>query len=260
MAFDLALNNGKGMSGILNNDPGSKYATTYAAKTAEDNASLNYKQKMTAPLLTQIQHMRQLATDAGADVLTKATGPDYSEGQDGSWLPGFLHPDTSGQPYQNVRSWAHWADVPGRALGWDDAGSYDKAAKLNLQMQHLKKMIGAQVKALPGSKGGGASTDQDQALVLDAVGEALHAQDPETFFSILHDAENGLRARSGMPPLPVPKSYVPDQWGKPAATPDAQSNPNAAAIAGARDAIAKGADPSAVKQRLLQNGFSPDGL
>jgi hypothetical protein len=252
MAYDLALNGGKGMSTILNNDPGSKYATSYAAKTAEDNASLNMKQKMTAPLLAQIQHMRELATDAGSDVLTKATGPDYSEGQEGSWLPGFLHPDTSGQPYQNFRAMAQHANP------FSDQKSYDDAASLNLQMQHIKKMLGASVKALPGTKGGGASTDQDQALVLDAVGEALHAQDPETFFKILHDAQNGLRARSGMPPLPTPKSFIPDQWNT--SSPAAQANPKADALAGARDAIAKGADPSAVRQRLLQNGINPEGL
>ncbi len=127
-------------------------------------------------------------------------------------------------------------------------------------MQHINKMLGASVKALPGSKGAGVSTDQDQALVLDAVGEALHAQDPETFFKILHDAENGLRARSGMPPLPQPKSFKPDAW-QGANSPQASSGSgNQSILDGARAAIMKGADPSAVRQRLLQNGIDPGAL
>ena len=45
MAYDLALNGGKGMSSIINNDPGSQYAKSYAVKTAEDNAAINMKQE-----------------------------------------------------------------------------------------------------------------------------------------------------------------------------------------------------------------------
>ncbi|MFT3731120.1 MAG: hypothetical protein QM780_06800 [Hyphomicrobium sp.] len=260
MAYDLALNGGKGMPTILNNDPGSKYATAYAVKTAEDNAGLNLKQKMTKPLLAQIAHMRQIATDAGSDVLSKATGPDYSEGMEGSWLPGFMHPDTSGQNYQNTRALLQHANP------FSNQASYTEAANVNLQMQHIKKMLGAAVKALPGTKGGGASTDQDQALVLDAVGEALHAQDPETFFKILHDAENGLRARAGMPPIAEPKSYLPESWPDSKAASNAGKQGSSApqaisdALAGARDAISKGANPAAVRQRLIQNGINPDGL
>jgi hypothetical protein len=213
--IDLLANGGKGAASILNNDPGQQYSRSYANTMAANQAGLDFKQKMSTPLLEQIQHMRQLATDAGYDVLQKATGPDYTEGTDPkSWLPT-LGMDTSGQRYQNLRAWGHAADLPGRALGLDDADSYDQAAKLNLQFQHLKKMIGAEVKAVPGTKGGGTATDQDQALVLDAVGEALHAQDPETFFRILHDAENGVRGRAGMQQLPQPKSFLPNGWTPP---------------------------------------------
>lgn len=254
MRFDLALNGGKGMSAILNNDPGSQYQKTFANKMAEDNEALRLKQVMTGPLLAQIQHMRQIATEAGPDVLHEATGPDYSNDEGESLL------DTSGQRYQNVRAAAQAWNYPGRMTGMAyPSGVYDKAAALNLQMQHMKKMLGAAVKSLPGTKGGGASTDQDQALVLDAVGEALHAQDPETFFKILFDAENGLRARAGQPALAQPKSYLPDSWASRAES-GGPSNGSAAAVAGARDAIAKGADPAAVRQRLIQNGINPDGL
>jgi hypothetical protein len=77
-------------------------------------------------------------------------------------------------------------------------------------MQHLRDAIGSAVKALPGSKGG--TTDQDQALVLDMVGKALNAPTPEAFYKILHDAENTLRGRAGLPALPERESYLPPEW------------------------------------------------
>lgn len=280
MAYDLALNNGKGMSAILNNDPGSKYATRYAEKTAEDNAAINMKQKMTLPMLDIVHGMREKIAAAGSDIADMATGPDYGKtSDDPTWLEAgakaFL-PDTSGEFYQNARAavreglndtLGYIPAFSGWTQGLADRGY--KARDLNLELHHLVKGIGAGVKAIPGTKGGGTSTDADQALVLDAVGEAMHAGNGKTRDNILYDAENILRARAGMPRLPPPDGYTPSAYaakvdeilaGAPSSNGRAPNTGAATAIAGARAAIQKGADPAAVRQRLIQNGINPDGL
>jgi hypothetical protein len=277
MAFDLALNGGKGMSTILNNDPGSKYATTYATKTAEDNAALNLKQKMTRPMVDIVHSFKDKLDAAGPEIADMATGPDYGKLSDDpsgieSWGKTFL-PDTSGEFYQNARAGVR--NVANATLGYIPgvegitqplADKGNAARSLNLELHHLVKGIGAGVKAIPGTKGGGVSTDADQALVLDAVGEAMHASDAPTRDNILFDAENILRARAGMPRLPARAGYQPSalamRYGDAGnAAPGQQAaGPIADAMAGARDAIAKGADPRAVRQRLIQNGINPDGL
>lgn len=280
MVYDLALNGGKGMSTIINNDPGSQYAKSYAVKTAEDNAAINMKQKMTRPMLDIIQSMREKIAAAGPDIAQMATGPNYGKlSDDPSWLESIVKaplPDTSGEFYQNARAATRdvlnstIGYVPGLS-GWTQglADRGRKARDLNLELHHLVKGIGAGVKAIPGTKGGGVSTDADQALVLDAVGEAMHASNPETQNNILFDANNILRARAGMPRLPAPPGYKPSAYASHVDTAYAGSSDAnggtpreaaATAIAGARAAIQKGADPAAVRQRLIQNGINPDGL
>lgn len=280
MAYDLALNGGKGMSTIINNDPGSQYAKSYAVKTAEDNAAINMKQKMTRPMLDIIHSMREKIAAAGPDIAQMATGPDYGKlSDDPSWLESIVKaplPNTSGEFYQNARAAVRnglnstVGYIPG-AAGWTQglADRGNKARDLNLELHHLVKGIGAGVKAIPGTKGGGVSTDADQALVLDAVGEAMNASNPETQTNILFDAENILRARAGMPRLPPPPGYKPSAYASHVDTAYAGgSDANGAtpreaaatAIAGARAAIQKGADPAAVRQRLIQNGINPGGL
>jgi len=280
MAYDLALNGGKGMSTIINNDPGSQYAKSYAVKTAEDNAAINMKQKMTQPMLDIIHSMREKIAAAGPDIAQMATGPDYGKlSDDPSWLESIVKaplPNTSGEFYQNARAAVRnglnstVGYIPG-AAGWTQglADRGNKARDLNLELHHLVKGIGAGVKAIPGTKGGGVSTDADQALVLDAVGEAMKASNPETQNNILFDAENILRARAGKPRLPPPPGYKPSAYASHVDTAYAGgSDANggtpreaaATAIAGARAAIQKGADPAAVRQRLIQNGINPDGL
>lgn len=280
MVYDLALNGGKGMSTIINNDPGSQYAKSYAVKTAEDNAAINMKQKMTRPMLDIIHSMREKIAAAGPDIAQMATGPDYGKlSDDPSWLESIVKaplPNTSGEFYQNARAATRdvlnstIGYVPGLS-GWTQglADRGRKARDLNLELHHLVKGIGAGVKAIPGTKGGGVSTDADQALVLDAVGEAMNASNPETQTNILFDAENILRARAGMPRLPAPPGYKPSAYASHVDTAYAGgSDANggtpreaaATAIVGARAAIQKGADPTAVRQRLIQNGINPDGL
>lgn len=280
MAYDLALNGGKGMSTIINNDPGSQYAKSYAVKTAEDNAAINMKQKMTRPMLDIIHSMREKIAAAGPDIAQMATGADYGKlSDDPSWLESIVKaplPDTSGEFYQNARAAVRngvnstVGYIPG-AAGWTQglADRGNKARNLNLELHHLVKGIGAGVKSIPGTKGGGVSTDADQALVLDAVGEAMHASDPETQNNILFDAENILRARAGMPRLQAPSGYKPSAYAAHVDTASAGGSDSnggtpreaaATAIAGARAAIQKGADPAAVRQRLIQNGINPGGL
>lgn len=277
MALDLVLNGGKGMASILNNDPGSKYATKYAEQTASDNAALNLKQKMTAPMLDIIQGMREKLDAAGPEIADMATGPNYGQlSDDPSWIESgakSVLPDTSAEFYQNAR--AAVRNIANSTLGYiPGVGQFTQpladrgnaARNLNLELHHLVKGIGAGVKAIPGTKGGGVSTDADQALVLDAVGEAMHSADAATRNNILFDAENILRARAGMPRLPAPPSYQPSslalRHGAPSdgASASTSNGATATALAGARDAISKGADPAAVRQRLIQNGINPDGL
>ncbi len=182
-------------------------------------------------------------------------------------------PDTSGEFYQNARAGVR--NIANSTLGYIPGVSQftqplaDKgnaARNLNLELHHLVKGIGAGVKAIPGTKGGGVSTDADQALVLDAVGEAMHSADAATRNNILFDAENILRARAGMPRLQAPPGYQPSSLAtrhsasSDEASATASSGATATALAGARDAISKGADPAAVRQRLVQNGINPDGL
>jgi hypothetical protein len=190
-AIDLMANNGKGGSAILNNDPGSQYAKKYATETASNNADLANLQNATQPLLRRIEDFRDIARNAGPDVLTKATGPDYSGGY--SYLP---LPNTSSQMYQNVRQFFQHLNP------FSDQESYKKATDANLEMQHLKDAIAASFKQLPGAGKGGA-TDQAQRTVDNMLGHALQSQDPETFFKIAHDAMNTVRGFARLPDLPA---------------------------------------------------------
>ena len=201
--IDVMMNGGKGAASILTQDAGSQYQKKRANVQAENQANLEYKQALTKPLLDRIQDFRNIGTKAGPDVLQKATGPNY--GGDGG-LSSYVLPDTSSQSYQALRAASQHMNP------LSDQGSYDKARDANLEMHHLKDAIGSAVKALPGSKG--PTTDQDQALVLDMVGKALNASNPETFYKILHDAENTLRGRSGLAARPDQDSYLPKEWSK----------------------------------------------
>ena len=216
-ALDVMANKGKGAASILNNDPGQVSARSYALTQGQNQSNLDFKQKMTAPMLESIHHMREMGDAAGDEVLGQAIGPDYGAlSEHPSWLESGLKtflPDTSGEFYQNIRSKLTPSAVPG-VNGVDHSwGQTNDAAKdLNLQFHHLVKGIGAGVKAIPGTKNGGTSTDADQALVLDAVGEALKASNPQTHRNILYDAENILRGRAGLQALPKPPGYSPSPW------------------------------------------------
>ena len=203
-ALDLVANKGKGASSILNNDPGQVAARNYALTQGQNQSNLDFKQKMTAPMLESIHHMRDLGDKAGDEVLGQAIGPDYGAmSADPSsleyWAKAML-PNTSGEFYQSMR-----AKINGTPVN-------NAARDLNLQFHHLVKGIGAGVKAIPGTKNGGTSTDADQALVLDAVGEALKAGNTTTHRNILYDAENILRGRAGLKALPAPEGYTPSPW------------------------------------------------
>ena len=216
-ALDLMANKGKGAASILNNDPGQARARAYGIMQGQNDENLRFKQQMTAPMLESIHHMREMGDSAGDKVLGQAIGPDYgalSENPSGpeSWAKAFM-PNTSGEFYQNMRAKLTPSAVPG-VNGVDHSWSEtnDAAKDLNLQFHHLVKGIGAGVKAIPGTKNGGTSTDADQALVLDAVGEALKASNPQTHRNILYDAENILRGRAGLQALPKPPGYSPSPW------------------------------------------------
>lgn len=304
--FALGINaaeGGKNGASILNNDPGSAYAHNYAVKQADNAAGLDLKQKMTAPMLGIIHGMRAKLDSAPPGIADMATGPDYGALSDDpsaveSFGKAFL-PDTSGEFYQNARAGVRNAlnDTLGYIPGvgshitqpMADAGN--QAQSLNLQLHHLVKGIGAGVKGIPGLKGGGQSTDADQALVLDAVGEAMHAADTPTRNNILFDAENILRARAGQSPLPTIAGYQPSylatkfasEYQPPSSTtPKAPASPQAApanpvvaqkiaqtkqaiatgnptaraqAISDAKRAIAAGFDRGKVLQRLKDLGI-----
>src|SRR5262249_43195938 len=79
-AIDMLANGGKGAAGILTQDPGAQYAKTYATKMAGDNADVADLQNAVQPLLRRVEDFRDIARNAGPDVLGKATGPDYSGG------------------------------------------------------------------------------------------------------------------------------------------------------------------------------------
>lgn len=226
-ALDLMANKGKGAASILNNDPGQARARAYGIMQGQNDENLRFKQQMTAPMLESIHHMREMGDMAGDKVLGQAIGPDYGAlSEHPSWLESGLKtflPDTSGEFYQNMRAKltpSAVAGVNGVDHSWSETN--DAAKDLNLQFHHLVKGIGAGVKAIPGTKNGGTSTDADQALVLDAVGEALKASNPQTHRNILYDAENILRGRAGLKALPPPEGYTPSPWlAKHAAAPQA---------------------------------------
>ena len=216
-ALDLLANKGKGASSILNNDPGQARARAYGITQGQNQQNLDFKQKMTEPMLESIHHMRAMGDAAGDEVLGQAIGPDYGAlSEKAGWLESGLKallPDTSGEFYQNMRSALTPAAVPGvHGVDHSMAETNNAAKDLNLQFHHLVKGIGAGVKAIPGTKNGGTSTDADQALVLDAVGEALKASNPQTHRNILYDAENILRGRAGLKALPPPQGYSPSPW------------------------------------------------
>lgn len=226
--LDLLANGGKGAASILTQDPGAQYRRNYATTQGTNAANLKYKQDMTTPLLDRIHDFANIGTKAGPDVLPLATGPNYGR-EDNANDHGFLHnlindasdlyngvtngnlamatgQDTASQAYQASRAARLGSGDPSKP------NEYDKALSANIEMQHLRDAIGSAVKGLPGGKGG--STDQDQSLVLDMVGKALNAPNPEAFYKILHDAENTLRGRANLPALPEKDSYLPDEWQK----------------------------------------------
>lgn len=225
-AIDLLANNGKGAASILTQDPGSQYRRTFANTQATNAANLKYKQDMTTPLLDRIHDFANIGTRAGKDVLSLAIGPNYAP-QDadhqgvahnfindavnlgtGIWngnLAQATGQDIASQAYQAQRAARYGSGDP------NNPNNYDKALATNIELQHLRDAIGSAVKALPGGSKGG-TTDQDQALVLDMVGKALNAPTPDAFYKILHDAENTLRGRAGLPALPEQESYLPPEW------------------------------------------------
>lgn len=262
-----AAEGGRNSATILNNDPGSAYATTYAKNVATDNADVADLQNAAQPLLRRVQDFRNIATKAGPDVLGKATGPDYG----GPWIP---LPDTSSPMYQNARQAFQHLNP------FSDQDSYRKATDANLEMQHLKDAIAASFKQLPGSGRGGA-TDQAQRTVDNMLGHALNAQDPETFYKIVHDAMNTIRGFARLPDLPDNDASVPTDktygWTPPAnaspgtatrsavpaspvappvqrATPPLDSAARANAIARAKNALSKGVPRDQVLQRLKELG------
>lgn len=207
--FDIYANGGKGMSGILNNDPGAQYMRTYANKQAEDHAEIANVRAAVEPLLRRVDDFEGIAKKAGPDVLAKATGPNY--GGD-SGVASWVLPDTSSQAYQNVREMAQHLNP------LSDQESYRKATNANLEMQHLRHAVAASFKSLPGSGKGGA-TDQAQRTVDEMLGAAMNAKDSETFFKILHDAKNTLRTFARMQDLPERQEYKPETWQAPADVP-----------------------------------------
>ncbi len=269
-AIDLMANGGKGAASILQGDPGQQYAKSYATTQAANQAGLDFKQKMTDKMTDIIHGVRDKLDAAGPDIADMATGPDYGQlSDDPSAVERLVKaplPDTSGEFYQNARAGLRdLLNLPGQFIPgvsdytqyWADKGN--KARNLNLELHHLVKGIGAGVKAIPGTKNGGTSTDADQALVLDAVGEAMHAADTPTRNNILFDAENILRARAGQPRLPPPPGYQPSSLGMRygATSPTQNSNVTAPPAVASRPAAAArtapGYPPPEAIRQLRQN-------
>jgi len=234
---DLMANGGKGAASILTQDPGAQYRRNYATTQGANAANLKFKQEMTSPLIDRIRDFANIGTKAGPEVLSLATGPNYApqDAKDSSFVHNTINDvtnlatgiwnqnlaqatgqDTASQAYQAQRAARYGSGDPAKP------NNYDKALSANIEMQHLRDAIGSAVKGLPGGKGG--STDQDQALVLDMVGKALNAPTPEAFYKILHDAENTLRGRAGLPAVPDKESYLPEEWSQGANLQQSQSN------------------------------------
>jgi hypothetical protein len=128
--------------------------------------------KIKDQMLPIFDEFKSAAMKYGPEVLEKAIGPYMGN--------------------QNVQ--ARWSQLP-----FTD----QKAYALNKELHHYVGLVASQVKATEGGKGGG--TDADMEILKETLGAALEAKDTNTFFSIIHAAENRFRRSSMLPGNPEPQ-------------------------------------------------------
>lgn len=195
----------------LMHTPGAVQRDNYARWQGKYSADVENTRKSLAPVLSMMEDIKRAAMEAGPDTLHMATGPNYGSDDPKSWNP---LPNTSGGSYQAIRAFLN-----NMTLGAPDTVSTtfgsprdsNAAYALNTKMQHLKKAVATLYKSVPGAGGKGGGTDQSQRELEDAIGEMMKTADPETFFSILHDATNTARGLGAYDPLPRSEKYSP--WG-----------------------------------------------
>ena len=202
----------------LSHTQGAVSRDAYGKEIGHDQAATENTRKSLAPVLSMMEDIKRDATAAGPATLHMATGPNYGSEDPKSWNP---LPNTSGGSYQAARAFMNnWMagapDAVSSALG--APRDSNAAYALNTKMQHLKKAVATLYKSVPGAGGKIGGTDQSQRELEDAIGEMMKTADPETFFSILHDATNTARGLGAYDPLPRSEKYSPwDANGKPIA-------------------------------------------
>ena len=179
----LAQRGQHGAAALMRQMPGQIYRDTAAKQRATDDVARSNSQANAEGPLQLMDDWKKIAESAGPDVLAKATGPFMNE-----------------EKWQKFRQTVPYLT---------EQAKWDQAYNVNIRMQHMKEMLGAQMKML-GQGGGG--TDQQQTVVMDAVGKAMHASNPETFFAIMHDATNGVKVLGKMPLDKNPDDHIPQTW------------------------------------------------
>jgi hypothetical protein len=167
---------------IVRESPALQYRIERAKNAAKNDAQRTNEQLNAAGPLQLMDEWRKLAEAAGPELLKKAIGP---------WM--------NSSEYQKFR----------QTLPMAERMQWDQAYNLNLRMQHFNHMLNGQMRML----GGGNPTSDAQAATLnEAIGAALRSGNPETFFSVLADATNGVRSMAKMPYGKIPEDIIPPSW------------------------------------------------
>ena len=171
IAADVALNQGKGLSSIINQSPGHMQRKAYAEGIGKAQAGLAERQRAGMDVLSSLQQLRRTAEEANQDDLNNAIGP-YND-------------DHSG-----------WVDLLKIRSKVSDSGqrAYDLNNRLHHDIEGLTTSF-----ITSASKGGLNMSDARQKAFAETMGAMMKSTKPEEFYKIAEDADNIVRDSFGIP-------------------------------------------------------------
>lgn len=183
MLYDVALNGGKGMSSIINQDPAHEGARSYQKKVGEEAAALEERRRAGQLVLGQLNDLSGVAKDyqeKDPAAFKRATGPYNTT------------------PYMEKLPLVGGMTVPKAAAAYMP-GADPKPWDIQNRLQHMIHGLTTSFVASAG-KGGVQMSDARQKVFEETMGAMMQATSPEEFNRITHDAAEIIRKTFNLPP------------------------------------------------------------
>jgi len=184
IAADVALNQGKGLSSIINQSPGHMQRKAYAEGIGKAQAGLAERQRAGMDVLSSLQQL--------VDTAKASQGEDAASGRKGDRLNEAIGPynDMSGEVVKGLVGLPSAMTI--KSL-WNPE-AYDLNNRLHHDIEGLTTSF-----ITSASKGGLNMSDARQKAFADTMGAMMKATKPDEFYKIAKDAENIVRDSFGIP-------------------------------------------------------------